>query len=79
MHFFIHVDKCCLNCLHQLECDLEGDGDQVIVEDEEAIGKTSVMKNVLTITTLAGAKAAIEAMSNLNKISVEPLQEYFKY
>jgi len=47
--------------------------------DEEAIGKTSVMKNVLTITTLAGAKAAIEAMSNLNKISVEPLQEYFKY
>ncbi|MDG1268977.1 MAG: carbamoyl-phosphate synthase large subunit, partial [Candidatus Marinimicrobia bacterium] len=29
--------------------------------DEEAIGKTSVMKNVLTITTLAGAKAAIEA------------------
>ena len=47
--------------------------------DEEAIGKTSVMKNVLTITTLAGAKAAIEAMSNMNKISVEPLQEYFKY
>ena len=47
--------------------------------DEEAIGKTSVMKNVLTITTLAGAKAAIEAMSNLNKINVEPLQEYFKY
>lgn len=47
--------------------------------DEEAIGKTSVMKNVLTITTLAGAKAAIEAMSNLNKVNVEPLQEYFKY
>jgi carbamoyl-phosphate synthase large subunit len=47
--------------------------------DEEAIGKTSVMKNVLTITTLAGAKAAVEAMSNMNKISVEPLQEYFKY
>ena len=47
--------------------------------DEEAIGKTSVMKNVLTITTLAGAKAAIEAMSNSNKINVEPLQEYFKY
>ncbi|MDG2188152.1 MAG: carbamoyl-phosphate synthase large subunit [Candidatus Marinimicrobia bacterium] len=47
--------------------------------DEEAIGKTSVMKNVLTITTLAGAKAAIEAMSNMNRISVEPLQEYFKY
>ena len=48
-------------------------------DDEEAIGKTSVMKNVLTITTLAGAKAAVEAMSNMNKISVEPLQEYFKY
>ena len=46
--------------------------------DEEAIGKTSVMKNVLTITTLAGAKAAIEAMSNMNKIRVVPLQEYFK-
>ena len=46
--------------------------------DEEAIGKTSVMKNVLTITTLAGAKAAIEAMSNMNKIRVAPLQEYFK-
>ena len=25
-----------------------------------------------------GAKAAIEAMSNMNKISVAPLQEYFK-
>jgi carbamoyl-phosphate synthase large subunit len=36
------------------------------------------MKNILTITTLAGAKAAIEAMSNMNKISVAPLQEYFK-
>ena len=45
--------------------------------DEEAIGKTSVMKNVLTITTLAGAKAAVAAMSNLNKIRVKPLQEYY--
>lgn len=46
--------------------------------DEEAIGKTSVMKNVLTITTLSGAKAAIAAMSNLDQVRVKPLQEYFK-
>jgi carbamoyl-phosphate synthase large subunit len=46
--------------------------------DEEAIGKTSVMKNILTITTLAGAKAAIAAMSHLDQVSVKPLQEYFK-
>ncbi len=46
--------------------------------DEEAIGKTSVMKNVLTITTLSGAKAAIAAMSNLEQVRVKPLQEYFK-
>jgi len=46
--------------------------------DEEAIGKTSVMKNILTITTLSGAKAAIAAMSNLEQVRVKPLQEYFK-
>ena len=46
--------------------------------DEEAIGKTSVMKNILTITTLPGARAAIESMKHLNKISVKALQEYFK-
>ena len=46
--------------------------------DEEAIGKNSVMKNILTITTLSGAKAAIAAMSNLDKVNVKPLQEYFK-
>ena len=46
--------------------------------DEEAIGKTSVMKNILTITTLAGARAAIDSMKHLNKISVKALQEYFK-
>ena len=46
--------------------------------DEEAIGKTSVMKNVLTITTLSGAKAAIAAMSNLDQVRVKSLQEYFK-
>ena len=46
--------------------------------DEEAIGKTSVMKNVLTITTLSGAKAAIAAMSNVDEVRVKPLQEYFK-
>ena len=46
--------------------------------DEEAIGKTSVMKNILTITTLSGAKAAIAAMSNLDQVRVKPLQEYFK-
>ena len=46
--------------------------------DEEAIGKNSVMKNVLTITTLSGAKAAIAAMSNLDEVNVKPLQEYFK-
>ncbi|MDG2287951.1 MAG: hypothetical protein P8L43_04245, partial [Candidatus Marinimicrobia bacterium] len=45
--------------------------------DEEAIGKTSVMKNILTITTLAGAEAAIAAMSNLDQIKVKSLQEYF--
>jgi carbamoyl-phosphate synthase large subunit len=36
------------------------------------------MKNILTITTLSGAKAAIVAMSNLDKVNVKPLQEYFK-
>jgi carbamoyl-phosphate synthase large subunit len=46
--------------------------------DEEAIGKNSVMKNILTITPLSGAKAAIAAMSNLDKVNVKPLQEYFK-
>jgi len=46
--------------------------------DEEAIGKTSVMKNILTITTLPGARAAIDSMKHLNKISVKALQEYFK-
>ena len=46
--------------------------------DEEAIGKTSVMKNILTITTLPGARAAIDSMKYLNKISVKALQEYFK-
>ena len=45
--------------------------------DEEAIGKTSVMKNILTITTLPGARAAIDSMKHLNKISVKALQEYF--
>ena len=46
--------------------------------DEEAIGKTSVMKNILTITTLPGARAAIDSMKHLNKVSVKALQEYFK-
>ena len=46
--------------------------------DEEAIGKTSVMKNILTITTLPGARATIDSMKHLNKISVKALQEYFK-
>ena len=46
--------------------------------DEEAIGKTSVMKNILTITTMSGARAAIEAMSLSEKIKVKALQEYFK-
>ena len=46
--------------------------------DEEAIGKTSVMKNILTITTLPGARAAIDSMKHLNKISVKALQEYFR-
>jgi len=46
--------------------------------DEEAIGKTSVMKNILTITTLSGARAAIDSMKHLNKISVKALQDYFK-
>ena len=46
--------------------------------DEEAIGKTSVMKNILTITTLSGARAAIDSMKHLNKINVKALQEYFK-
>ena len=46
--------------------------------DEEAIGKTSVMKNILTITTLSGARAAIDSMKHLNKISVKALQEYFR-
>jgi len=32
--------------------------------DEEAIGKTSVMKNILTITTLPGARAAIDSMKH---------------
>ena len=45
--------------------------------DEEAIGKTSVMKNILTITTLPGARAAIDSMKHLNEISVKALQEYF--
>ncbi|RPG64854.1 MAG: carbamoyl-phosphate synthase large subunit [Flammeovirgaceae bacterium TMED290] len=46
--------------------------------DEEAIGKTSVMKNVLTITTLSGARATIDSMRHLNEISVKALQEYFE-
>ena len=45
--------------------------------DEEAIGKTSVMKNILTITTLSGARAAIDSMKHLNEINVKALQEYF--
>mgnify|MGYP003313116635 CR=1 FL=1 len=46
--------------------------------DEEAIGKTSVMKNILTITTLPGARAAIDSMKHLNDVNVKALQEYFK-
>ena len=46
--------------------------------DEEAIGKTSVMKNILTITTLSGARAAIDSMKHLDEISVKALQDYFK-
>ena len=46
--------------------------------DEEAIGKNSVMKNILTITTIAGAKAAIDSMKFLNQVSVKALQEYFE-
>ena len=46
--------------------------------DEEAIGKTSVMKNILTITTIAGAKAAIDSMKFLNQVNVKALQEYFE-
>ena len=46
--------------------------------DEEAIGKTSVMKNILTITTLPGARAAIDSMKHLKDINVKALQEYFK-
>ena len=45
--------------------------------DEEAIGKTSVMKNILTITTLPGAEAAIDSMKHLNEVDVKALQEYF--
>ena len=45
--------------------------------DEEAIGKTSVMKNILTITTLSGARAAIDSMKHLDEISVKALQDYF--
>ena len=45
--------------------------------DEEAIGKTSVMKNILTITTLPGARAAIDSMKHLNEINVKALQKYF--
>jgi len=46
--------------------------------DEEAIGRTSVMKNVLTITTIPGAKAAIDSMKHLNEVNVKALQEYFE-
>ena len=46
--------------------------------DEEAIGRTSVMKNVLTITTISGAKAAIDSMKHLNEVNVKALQEYFE-
>ena len=46
--------------------------------DEQAIGKTSIMKNILTITTLAGAVAAISAMKERGKPRVKPLQDYFK-
>ena len=34
------------------------------------------MKNILTITTLPGARAVIDSMKHLNKISVKALQEY---
>ena len=36
------------------------------------------MKNILTITTMSGAIAAIEAISISEKIKVKALQEYFK-
>ena len=37
-----------------------------------------LMKNILTITTLPGARAAIDSMKHLNDINVKALQEYFK-
>ena len=46
--------------------------------DEESIGRTSVMKNILTITTMPGARAAIEAISLSGQVRVKALQEYFK-
>jgi len=46
--------------------------------DEESIGRTSVMKNILTITTMPGARAAIEAISLSGEVRVKALQEYFK-
>jgi carbamoyl-phosphate synthase large subunit len=36
------------------------------------------MKNVLTITTIPGAKAAIDSMKHLNEVNVKALQEYFE-
>lgn len=45
--------------------------------DEQAIGKTSIMKNILTITTLSGAAAAISSMKSRGKPRVKPLQDYF--
>ena len=46
--------------------------------DEESIGRTSVMKNILTITTMPGARAAIEAISLSGEVRVKALQDYFK-
>jgi hypothetical protein len=36
------------------------------------------MKNILTITTMPGARAAIEAISLSGEVRVKALQEYFK-
>ena len=45
--------------------------------DEESIGRSCIQKNILAVTTLAGASAVIRSIRiEENKIEVKSIQEY---
>jgi len=44
--------------------------------DEESIGRTCIQKEIMAITTLSGAEAAVRAIRSRQKIQIKSLQAY---